>query len=148
VRCSVLQCVAVCCSVLQCVAVCCNVLQCVAVCCSVLQCVAVCCSVLQSRVSTNYCVQREHGTPVYATYILLLLCLLHSNPSILSTGWLRRIRCFIRIIHLLQKSPIISGSFAKRDLHHQTFNTSLTPCILFPHLFFYFKFSCVCVCYI
>jgi len=31
-RCSVLQCVAVCCSVLQCVAVCCSVLQCVAVC--------------------------------------------------------------------------------------------------------------------
>jgi len=32
IRCSVLQCVAVCCSVLQCVAVCCSVLQCVAVC--------------------------------------------------------------------------------------------------------------------
>jgi len=62
VRCSVLQCVAVCCSVLQCVAVCCRVLQCVAVsdtvegvscmyvlcvCCSVLQCGVVCCSVLQ-----------------------------------------------------------------------------------------------------
>jgi len=30
-RCSALQCVAVCCSVLQCVAVCCSVLQCVAV---------------------------------------------------------------------------------------------------------------------
>ena len=66
VRCSGLQCVAVCCRVLQCVdrrfsklwwlgtgvlilmlqcvAVC---WQCVAVCCSVLQCVAVCCSVLQ-----------------------------------------------------------------------------------------------------
>jgi len=47
VRCSVLQCVAVCCSVLQCVAVCCSVLQCGAVWCSVLQCVALCCSVLQ-----------------------------------------------------------------------------------------------------
>jgi len=46
-RCSVLQCVAVCCSVLQCVAVCCSVLPCVAVCCSVLQCVALCCGVLQ-----------------------------------------------------------------------------------------------------
>ena len=46
-RCSVLQCAAVCCSVLQCAAVCCSVLQCVAVCCSVLQCVAVYCSVLQ-----------------------------------------------------------------------------------------------------
>ena len=47
VKCSVLQCVAVCCSVLQCVAVCCSVLQCVAMCCNVLLCVAVCCSVLQ-----------------------------------------------------------------------------------------------------
>jgi len=36
VRCSALQCVAVCCSTLQCVAVRCSVLQCVAVCCSVL----------------------------------------------------------------------------------------------------------------
>jgi len=69
VRCSVLQCVAVCCSVLQCVAACCSVLQCVAerwglfavqvypvprappdcveVCCSALKCVAVCWNVLQ-----------------------------------------------------------------------------------------------------
>ena len=46
VRCSVVQCGAVCCSVFQCVTVCCSVLQCVAVCCSVLQCVAVSCSVL------------------------------------------------------------------------------------------------------
>ena len=45
--CSVLQCLAVCCSVLQSVAVCCRVLQSVAECCRVLQCVAVCCSVLQ-----------------------------------------------------------------------------------------------------
>ena len=72
-RCSVLQCVAVCCNVvlcdavwfsasvvlflstskgafevymLQCVAVRYSVLQCVALCCFVLQCVAVCCSVL------------------------------------------------------------------------------------------------------
>ena len=33
-RCSVLQCAAVCCSVLQCVAARCSVLQCIAVCCS------------------------------------------------------------------------------------------------------------------
>jgi len=37
-RCSVLQCVALCCSVLQCVAVSYSELQCVAVSCSVLQC--------------------------------------------------------------------------------------------------------------
>ena len=41
-RCSMLQCVAVCCSLLQFVAVCCSVLPCVAVCCRVNQCVAVC----------------------------------------------------------------------------------------------------------
>ena len=51
VRCSVLQCVAVCCSVLRCVAVCCSVLQCVAVCCSVLLCVAVRCNDLRSLLS-------------------------------------------------------------------------------------------------
>jgi len=66
VRCSVLQCVAVCCSsVLHCaprfecvavhVAVCCSVLQCVAVvCCIVLQCVAVCCSVLPCVAAHTY----------------------------------------------------------------------------------------------
>jgi len=41
VRCSVLQCDAVCCSLLHCVAVRCSVLQCVAVYCTMLQCVAV-----------------------------------------------------------------------------------------------------------
>jgi len=49
VRCSVLQCVAVCCRlhcVLHCVAVCCSVLQYLAVYCSVLQGVAECFSVL------------------------------------------------------------------------------------------------------
>jgi len=47
VRCSVLQCGAVCCSAVQCVAVRCSVLQCGAVSCSAVQCVAVRCSVLQ-----------------------------------------------------------------------------------------------------
>jgi len=51
VRCSALQCVAVCCSYRSKVTkvslcVCCSVMQCVAVCCRVLQCAAVCCSVL------------------------------------------------------------------------------------------------------
>jgi len=70
VRCSVLQCAAVCCSVLQCVAVSCSALQCAAVCCSVsqcvvafcsvlcivLQCVALCCSVLHYTSNLNICI--------------------------------------------------------------------------------------------
>ena len=56
VRCSMVQCGAVCYSALQCAAVCCSVLKCVAVrysvlqravlCCTVLQCAAVCCNML------------------------------------------------------------------------------------------------------
>jgi len=33
------------------------------------------------------------------------------------TGWRRRVGCLIFIGHLLQTSPIISGSLAKNDLH-------------------------------
>ena len=46
VRCSVLQCVAVCCSVLQCVELCCTVLHCAALWCTVLHCAALCFTVL------------------------------------------------------------------------------------------------------
>jgi len=66
VRCSALQCIAVCRSMLQCVAVCCSVLQCVAVCrrnaivwrpCKFAwrwQNAAVCCSVLQCVAEMPY----------------------------------------------------------------------------------------------
>jgi len=73
--------------------------QCVAVCCSVLQCVAVCCSVCHQ--------------------INSLLKLMYLSPNQLATGWRRPIGCLIFIRHFLQKSPTISGSFAKRNFRMQ-----------------------------
>jgi len=124
VCCSVLQGVAVCCSVLQCVAVCCSVLQqdskiawyiptgvlrCVAVCCSVLQCVAVCCSVLRYVECVAVCCSKM------ARYMF--------TERRRCTGYL------ICMGHFLQKSPIISGSFAEKDLQLKASYVSLPPCI-------------------
>jgi len=49
-----------------------------------------------------------------------------------ATGWRRPIGCLIFIGHLLQKSPIISASFAKNDMQLEASNGSSPPCIV-PH---------------
>ena len=41
-----------------------------------------------------------------------------------TTGWRRPIGCLILIGHFLQKSPIISGSFAKNRYHLEQVNQS------------------------
>jgi len=44
------------------------------------------------------------------------------------TGWSWVIECHIFVVHFPQKSPIISGSFAKNDMHLQAFYGSSQPC--------------------
>jgi len=45
------------------------------------------------------------------------------------TGWWRRMQCLIFIGNFLEKSPLINGSFAERDLHYKAFFASSPLCM-------------------
>ena len=78
VRCSVLQCVAVCRSVLQCVAVCCSVLQCVAVYVShdlhVCMCACACVPRQSSYCASKYLYARNFFKHEYVCRICVTAC--------------------------------------------------------------------------
>ena len=103
--CSVLQCVAVCCSVLQCAAVCCSVIwlviTCAAAWCSTLQCVAVCCAV---------CCRVLQSAAVCCVALQCAASRRYVTP----------------IPDFPPKSPMISGSFAERDLQLKASCDSIT----------------------
>jgi len=51
------------------------------------------------------------------------------QPSIFDTGWRRRIGCLVFVSHVPQKSPIISGFFAERDLQLKA-SYAFSPCCI------------------
>jgi len=56
------------------------------------------------------------------------------------TGWPRPIGCLILIDHFPQKSPIISGSFAKRDLQ---LNVYIYVCFIYTYMYcVHISFAC------
>jgi len=145
VCCSALQCVAVyskqvlswCsvsivkCSVLQCVAVCCSVLQCVAVCCSALQCAAVRCNLFHtssgmivfrltwifmcdSPVSHDlFCVWRVCDSSTRAPWLMYVILL-----------WLMWVACvFIRVTWLFYICDVTQSYDALANTHVQSHRT-------------------------
>jgi len=66
-----------------------------------------------------------------STFCLADICV-HFLVCFDSSEWQRPVGCLIFIFHSPQKSPIIIGSFAEKDLQHKASHASSPPCIT-PH---------------
>ena len=109
---------------LQCDAVCCSVLQCVAVCCSVLQCVAVCPFSLGLGATT-----RVGGSYVTWLHPDVSISTWRKDPSPKQQGGEDAYDMLCFGSHFPQKSSIISGFFANRNLQLKTSYGSSPRCL-------------------
>ena len=128
------------------VAVCCSVLQCVAVCCSVLQCVVCLDGILLSSLAPCVTSDTAHCVMLHTTCACVVsrkrfrratrgnVSYLWSQNNPVThrkshvTEWRRPSGYLIFIGHFLQKSPVISGSFAERDLQLKASSSFSPPC--------------------
>ena len=75
---------------------------------------------------TQVCIQQRMRTAYM--YMLTHMCVYRCKYTQSYTGWQRLIGCLVFIGHFPQKSPIISGSFAKHYLQLKVFYGSSPPC--------------------